>query len=153
MPSKAKTITKNQRKVDEKIMLKNNKNKKLHDKIDSSYDFLLHRRQHFLFRREIYNYTCKSPYTEKFRNICFQSSGSRCLVKGFLQKDEAFPSPLIQICLQFKGMLNVDWTSRLWCFETINSILLLMSVLYLLIIYNLILKVGSLASTIFKFYN
>ena len=47
-------------------------------------------------------------------------------------------------------MLNVDWTSRLWCFETINSILLLMSVLYLLIIYNLILKVGSLASTIFN---
>ena len=112
MPPKTKTITKNQRKVGEKILLKNNKNKKLHDKIDSSYDFLLHRRQHFLFRREIYNYTCKSPYIVKFRNICFQSSGSRCLVKGFLYKYEVFPSPLIQICLQFKGILNVDWTSN-----------------------------------------
>ena len=48
-------------------------------------------------------------------------------MKGFLYKDEVFPSPLTQICLQFKGMLNVDWTSPLWVLETINSILLLYS--------------------------
>ena len=48
-------------------------------------------------------------------------------MKGFLYKDEVFPSPLTQICLQFKGMLNVDWTSPLWVLDTINSILLLYS--------------------------
>ena len=48
-------------------------------------------------------------------------------MKGFLYKDEVFPSPLTQICLQFKGMLNVDRTSPLWVLETINSILLLYS--------------------------
>ena len=98
---------------------KKNGNKELHDKIDSSYEFILHRRQYFLFRRETYDYTCKSPYTEKLvERIALPS-------ESFLYKDEVFPSPLIQICLQFKGMLNVDWTSTFWFFETSNSILLL----------------------------
>ena len=48
-------------------------------------------------------------------------------MKAFLYKGEVFPSPLTQICLQFKGMLNVDWTSPLWVLDTINSILLLYS--------------------------
>ena len=147
MPPKTKTITKNQRKIGEEQLLKKMEIKSCMTKFIQAMS-LYCTEDNISCLDERHMIILVNLHIQKS-----QSSGSLCLVKAFLYKDEVFPSPLIQICLQFKGMLNVDWTSRLWCFETINSILLLMSVLYLLIIYNLILTVGSLASTIFKFYN